>query len=172
MEEIWKDIRGYEGIYQISNLGRVKSLQRQTQGRWGIQNIPEKIIKCAKNAKGYLHCRIGNKTYSVHTLVWDYFGDEPRNKITRQIDHIDQNKANNYIGNLQLLSNRQNCIKRSLNRCKTSRFSGVRLDKRKKYPYWTAQIYKGGKIISLGAYSVEALAGLAYQKALISLGEL
>lgn len=53
-EEIWKDIKGYEGFYQVSNLGRVKSLKRQVWNRFQMVNKPEKILKPRLNSKGYV----------------------------------------------------------------------------------------------------------------------
>lgn len=95
MEE-WRDIKGYEGLYQISNLGRVKSL-RDNHG-----NYREKILN-PSNRKGYLIvslCRKGRKReFKVHRLVALHFIDNPNNYS--QVNHKDENKENNRVDNLE-----------------------------------------------------------------------
>ena len=95
MEE-WRDIRGYEGLYQISNLGRVKSL-RDNHGKYR-----EKILN-PSNRKGYLIvslCRKGRKReFKVHRLVALHFIDNPNNYS--QVNHKDENKENNRVDNLE-----------------------------------------------------------------------
>lgn len=175
MEEVWKDINGYEGLYQISNLGRVKSLSRNVERGEGKLSIREKIKHLGTDGGGYsnvcLYINNKAKRLIVHTLVWDAFGDRPRNGRLLQVDHIDNNKANNKIDNLQLLTNRQNVTKSAQTKPKTSRFIGVRVDNRGKEIKWTAQIATKKEIKFLGVFDCESLAGLTYQKALISIGE-
>lgn len=104
-KEIWKDIKGYEGLYQISNLGRVKSLERICfQSPLKKRKINEKIMKFDKSSKaGYIRISLnkdGNKKkYSVHRLVAQTFIPNPHNYP--QINHIDENKQNNNINNLE-----------------------------------------------------------------------
>ena len=106
MKEIWKDIEGYEGIYQISNLGRVKSLARQYKNR--------KCNECIKSpslaGKGYYRialCKNGNiKCFYVHQLVANTFIPNPNNfKI---VNHKDENKLNNNVNNLEWCDNKYN----------------------------------------------------------------
>ena len=116
MNEIWKDIFDYEGIYKISNYGNVKSLRRFMAIRnGGKQLMPEKILKCRPNIRGYYYVKLCKeskvKTYRIHLLVWDHFGDKPRDGMKLVVDHIDENRLNNKINNLQLLTNRENLIK-------------------------------------------------------------
>jgi len=101
MQEIWKDVNGYEGLYQVSNLGRVRSLGRIN--RRGV-SMPARIMKPSKNPKGYLICTLtsidGIRTaYSVHRLTISAFKDNPEN--LPQINHIDTDKTNNKINNLE-----------------------------------------------------------------------
>ena len=111
MDEIWKDIEGYDGFYQISNYGRVKSVERtityMTTNQSGIEfetskYCPEKILKTA-SLRGYqivsLRRNSKSKTYQVHRLVAEYFIPNPNNYPT--VNHKDENKANNRVDNLE-----------------------------------------------------------------------
>lgn len=107
MEEIWKDIQGYEGLYQVSNLGRVKSLARlDTRG----QRVSEKILKLGKHRAGYFRVNLYKngkmKQYLVHRLVALAFIPNPENK--EQVNHIDGNKQNNVIENLEWCTHSEN----------------------------------------------------------------
>ena len=111
MEEIWKDIKGYEGLYQVSNLGRVKRLERKFETynhltkRTNYRVVDEKIIK-GTIKKGYnriiLTKNKKEKNHFVHRLVVENFIRELKNG--ENIDHIDCNKLNNCITNLEIVS--------------------------------------------------------------------
>ena len=111
MKEVWKDIPGYEGIYQVSILGRVKSFDRVVIRK----NKPEyvlsgKVLKHHDNGKGYKTvslCKNGKpKTTYIHRLVAELFVPNPNN--LPEINHKDENKANNKANNLEWCSAKYN----------------------------------------------------------------
>lgn len=114
--EIWKDITGYEGLYQVSSLGRIKSLTRFNEYYNAIHKIKtkriqkEKILNYSKNNRGYLQvCLTKNgksKTYIVHRLVAKAFLSNSKSK--EQVNHIDGNKENNSIDNLEWVTSSEN----------------------------------------------------------------
>ena len=113
MEEVWKDIPGYEGLYQASNLGRIKSLEHKTlqtniygKGGIGYSKHKEKILKGWVQNTGYLTVALKNKKYSVHRLIAQTFIDNP-NKFP-VINHIDGNKLNNKVSNLEWCTYKHN----------------------------------------------------------------
>lgn len=101
--EVWKDIVGYEGVYQVSSLGRVRSLDRTKKDRWG-NNVPlsGRILKQKLNRGGYycVHLRTNKESHpTVHRLVALTFIDNPENKET--VNHKDGCKTNNAVENLE-----------------------------------------------------------------------
>lgn len=103
MEEIWKDVKGYEGIYQVSNLGRIKSLSRNTKNQYAYK---EKIIKQIKDKRGYLIVNIKKRATKVHRIVAEAFIPNPNN--LPQVNHIDGNKLNNNVDNLEWCTQKEN----------------------------------------------------------------
>jgi len=109
--EIWKDIKGYEGLYQVSNYGNIKSLKR-TVPHGAIKTISkkEKIMTLKKTHKGYYSMQLykggKRKGYAVHRIVAMHFLDNKENYET--VDHIDANKKNNYYKNLEWVTNSEN----------------------------------------------------------------
>lgn len=101
--EVWKDIKGYEGLYIVSSFGRVKSLDYLHTGK-------EKILKPWKQKNGYLQVQLcknkKRKGVTVHRLVATAFIDNPENKP--QIDHINSIKDDNRVDNLRWCTAKEN----------------------------------------------------------------
>ena len=97
--EIWKDIKGYEGLYQVSNLGKVKSLKKH-----------QKILKLSDNGRGYMFVGLSKnnkrKNKNVHRLVAETFISNYDNLL--QVNHKDGNKNNNSVDNLEWVTQKQN----------------------------------------------------------------
>ena len=99
MGEIWKDIPGYEGLYQVSNLGNVKSLFRYRR-KLSIQTQPN-------GYKGVVLYKNGNKKFKlVHRLVAEAFIPNPYKKPA--VNHLDENRGNNVVSNLEWVTNKEN----------------------------------------------------------------
>jgi hypothetical protein len=102
-KEIWRDIRGYEGLYQVSNLGSIKSLGNDKSRK-------EKIKKLPKSDRGYLYAHLSKNgeriTVAVHRLVAIAFIGESKNY--NEINHKDENKLNNNVNNLEWCDRKYN----------------------------------------------------------------
>jgi len=107
--EIWKDIAGYEGLYQVSNLGRVKSLKRN---HGNSQNLRDRILTLEIAKNGYHRTRLwirqGVKRFSVHRLVAQAFISNPQQKP--QVNHMDGNPRNNQASNLEWVTQSENAL--------------------------------------------------------------
>ena len=107
--EIWKPVRNYEGLYEVSNMGRVKSLERTV---WcGLNGgcyraIPEKILEGYDDGHGYLQVELykdgKGKWCSINRLVAQAFLENPQN--LPEVNHKDENKKNNRVENLEWCS--------------------------------------------------------------------
>lgn len=110
MEEIWKDIPGYEGYYQVSNLGNVKSIGRVVQRSNFPLPIKERILKATVNKKGYLVVNLqrgGNsKVCTIHRLVAEAFLEKDDTRSF--VDHINTDKSDNNASNLRWVTAQEN----------------------------------------------------------------
>lgn len=103
--EVWKDIEGYEGYYQISNFGRVKSLKRKVwvSKRQIYRELSERILKQGEDPNGYFRVVLNesaiSKTFKVHRLVAIHFKENP--KKLPFVNHKDENSKNNHYTNLE-----------------------------------------------------------------------
>lgn len=126
MEEIWKDIDGFEGLYEVSNLGRVKRLDGYYCCGWRNcqkRHVEECIMSSGLNHKGYPFLRLSKNgkrgSYLIHRLMMEAFVPNPLN--LPQVNHKDENKTNNFIfvnpdgsvdlekSNLEWCDNKYNC---------------------------------------------------------------
>lgn len=156
--EIWKVVEGFED-YEISNLGRVKSLKF---GR-------ELILKTTKNKRGYIVVKLSNKDKSkifrVHQLVAIAFLGHKPCGMKLVVDHINDITYDNRVENLQIVSQRENVFKTQGKY--TSQYKGVHF-----YHYnnkWLANIRVNQRLFYLGFFETEIEASNAYQNAVESL---
>jgi hypothetical protein len=154
--EIFKEVLGYEGLYQVSNLGNVKSL------RFG----KEKILKAGLDGTKYLTvavCRDGiPKTKKVHQLVAESFLGHSTCGYELVVNHINFNRIDNRACNLELISQRDNTNSKHIK--STSNYTGVSWYKVNKK--WVAKIKIKGKTKHLGYFTNEIDASKSYNAAL------
>lgn len=108
--EVWKDIEGYEGIYQVSNLGRIKSLDRKVRSRWGLMKQKGIVLK-SRICNGYVLICLSkngkNKDVSVHRVIAKSWVPG-RTDAKNEVNHIDGDKTNNSVDNLEWCDRRHN----------------------------------------------------------------
>jgi len=158
MEEIWKDVPDYDGMYKVSNLGRVKSLKC---GR-------DLIMTANPNSDGYLRLNLTKngkgKNLKVHQLVAAGFLDHAPCGLNLLVNHKDFNRQNNNVKNLEIVTPRVNGNKKHL--ISSSKYTGVSWVKSRSK--WLAQILINGKQKNLGRFDSEYDAHMAYEKALLA----
>lgn len=108
--EIWKDVVGYEGLYQVSNLGRVRSIPRTCISKFGsIRTVPSRNLS-PSNGRGYLYYNLNKdgicKRVLAHRIVASAFIPNPKGHKT--VNHKDENKVNNNVSNLEWCSHKYN----------------------------------------------------------------
>lgn len=171
MKEIWKDIPEYEGIYSVSINGNIKSLDRYVNGK----NINIKQFIKGKNLipketkKGYLSIILcynkKRKVFLIHQLVMITFKNHKPNGNTIVVNHINGNKKDNRIENLELVTNRDNCSKEIcyINNKKefSSKYTGVTF--MKKENNYRGYIKINNKQINLGRFESEKKASEYYK---------
>lgn len=110
--EIWKDIKGYEGLYQVSSCGNIKSLERVVKNNkfGGKRILPEQLLSPTDNGHGYkligLRKNGKRKNHYIHRLVAIAFIPNANNE--KYVNHIDYNTANNVVENLEWCSQKEN----------------------------------------------------------------
>lgn len=161
--ENFKSIKGYEGLYEVSNFGNVKSLQRITSHG---HNKKEKILVINKNSQGYSVVSLYNsgvqKTFSVHQLVAIAFLNHKPNGYTFVVNHKNFIRSDNKLENLEVVTVRENANQKHLK--STSKYTGVCFVTSTKK--WHSQIVINKKVKHLGFYNNEYDAHLAYEEAL------
>lgn len=140
--EIWKDIPEYEGLYQVSNWGRVKSLNYKHSGKEGI-------LKPDKKKNGYLYVNFLKngevKNFYIHKLVCLTFLENPLN--LPQVNHKDENKENNFVDNLEWVSPKENINYGTANERRSKSHKGKKLLEETKRKLSEANKGKGVKPI-------------------------
>lgn len=154
MEEIWKPIPNYEGIYEVSNTGRVVSLK----------NGKRRDISGASRRDGYRVLKLRNfgsdGDFYLHRILATAFIDNP-NKLP-YVNHIDGNPSNNIISNLEWVSARENVSHGFKNKKCSSKYAGVHFCNQAKK--WRASFRLEGKRKFIGHFLCETAAHIAYVK--------
>jgi hypothetical protein len=164
-KEVWKDIPGYEGVYQISTYGEVKSIGIKINSKFKEDREGNgRIMNPHIYSDGYYRIRLSKnkkrKTFKVHVLVaMAFLGHVPSGYGT-VVDHIDNNPLNNHVDNLRVTSSRINAINRK-NRG-ASQYPGVSWSSEK--GKWKSTIYINGKQIHLKYCMTEVEAFDIYKK--------
>lgn len=168
--EVWMDVPGYEEYYEVSNQGRIRSLDRTVLTKNGQERFYKGQIFEGSDVKGYKIVCISRdgkqERFYIHQLVAMTFLNHTPNGNTLVIDHVDGDKLNNRVDNLQIVTHRQNlssCHRKDRNTL-TSEYIGVSYNKATQK--WEAGIKFKGKKIGLGYFNNEIDAAKAYQKAL------
>jgi hypothetical protein len=173
-EEIWKDVPGYEGVYQASSFGKIRSMDREVPhgnggGRRSLKGITLKT-DANINGAGYMYATLSlngvYKKLAVHQIIaMAFFGHKPHG-YKNVVNHIDGNRLNNHANNIEVVTTRENTTTKFKNRVAgiTSDYVGVCLDKDK--GRWLASITVNGKQVHLGYHKEELDAHNSYQKAL------
>ena len=163
MEEIWKDIKGYEGLYQISNLGKVKSLKRMIKKR-----KCEEIIKIPSiTNKGYYRlplCKYGKiKYFHIHRLVAEAFIPNPEGYPI--INHIDECPSNNHADNLEWCDQKHNMncgtVRQKKSESAPNKSAVMAIDKKTGERTYYKSIAEAGKALtgkSVGGSSISEVA--------------
>lgn len=156
-KEIWNDVADYEGAYKVSNLGRVSSLK---YGK--IRILSNNLV-----STGYYHVSLSLsgvvKNKAVHQLVAaSFLNHKPDGTRKLVVNHIDFDKSNNSLYNLEVITHRENSNKKHIK--STSKYVGVHWDKSK--TKWIASIRVNYKSHNLGRFNNEEDASKAYQSAL------
>jgi hypothetical protein len=165
--EVWKDLPNYEGYYQVSDLGRAKSLSRQMWNGKAYWYSKEIILKQQIGTTGYYNIRLSKynitKTTKVHQMIaMSFLGHKPDGTNKLVIDHKNNNKLDNTLENLQLITHRLNISKDKKN--KSSIYTGVSFVKLRNK--WKSQIRLNGAVFVLGYFDNEEIASETYKNAL------
>ena len=167
IDEKWKDIPGYEGFYQASSLGNIRSVNRFVNSINGsLRLLKGRVLVKHKNQKGYFSVclKVNNKqrTKLVHQLIAKTFLNHKANGNKKVVDHINHDKSDNRIENLRVVSQRENLSNRK-NKY-TSEYTGVSWCK--SCNKWVSSIWINGKKKTLGRFKNEIDAHFKYQEKL------
>lgn len=160
-EEEWRDVIDYEGLYQISNLGRVKSIERLKQNNSKLQIVSGCIKTQFLTRKKYCYSVLykdnKKKMKTIHRMVGIAF--IPNHKNLPEVNHKDFNKLNNTLTNLEWSTGEDNRRHRSLNEKSTSKYVGVHFDRFRNK--WASSITLNKKQVKFGRFDTELEAYMA-----------
>lgn len=169
--EIWKDIPGYLNKYQASNLGNIKSLSRIIENNNGKQLLKDRILNQSISSNTYYMVSLSDgvnvKKYCVHQLIAMTFLNHKPNKFEIVVDHINENKLDNNLINLRLVSNRINSTGKKY---KNSKYKGVCYSNTKKIFQSYVRI-DGEKVYLYSCKDDEELCSKYYEMSLLYLNE-
>lgn len=169
MKEVFKDIPKYEGVYQVSDLGKIKSLKREVWNGRAYHVLKQKILKPTFDKNGYcqvnLYKNLKSRTFKIHQLVAIVFLNHKPNKHNLVVDHKNNIIIDNQVDNLQLITQRENLSKDK--KGYTSKYIGVSWFKRDKK--WVSSIRVNGKSKYLGLFDSDIEASEAYQEELLKI---
>lgn len=164
MKEEWRPVKEYEGLYEISNMGRFRSIDRVILSSGINRKIKGKLIKLGTRKTGRKNAQLwrnGKLTSAlVNRLVYQAFKGDLDD--TMVIDHIDRNPSNNHVSNLRQVTHRENSANRNQEGT-SSKYIGVSWIK--KYQKWSSWIHRDGRNRFLGYFDCEEKAHHAYQSA-------
>lgn len=170
--KIWKDIKGYEGLYQASEWGEIRSLSRLMKNRHnGFSRIRRRILSQSINSGGRYCVTLSKdgkgKSWKVHQLIAMAFLKHTPCGFDLVVNHKDLNPLNNNLDNLEIITQRENANQKHLK--SSSKYIGASWIKEKKK--WRATIWVDGKSKHLGYFTSEYKAHLEYLKALNALNK-
>lgn len=168
--EQWKEVKGYEGIYEVSDFGRVKSLSRIKSIGKGFFVSNEHVLKLKIERNGYVRVMLQRDairiTYLVHRLVAEAFIPNPENHP--EVNHFNKIRGDNVKSNLEWVTTCENRTHSKKTNAKLSPFVGVYFDNRNKS--WDSKISVAGKIHFLGSFKNQKDAIDARKNAMVKYG--
>lgn len=174
--EEWRDIVGYEGLYQVSNLGRVCGLPITTKFGDRYKKHPYRILTPTISKRGYYTVGLNKngktKTMTLHRLIAKAFIPNPENK--GYIDHIDTNRLNNDIRNLRWVTSKENAnnpltLEKNRQKCKQLWQEGKFDNRKNRYScIKVGQYTKNGDLIKVWGSIIEAAKTLGIDSSSIS----
>jgi|APGre2960657373_1045057.scaffolds.fasta_scaffold103539_2 hypothetical protein len=171
MEEIWKEVLGYEGLYEVSNLGRVRSVDRYVRSGGLYSDEFDKSLKkgkmlnCSPTKRGYTRVSLSKESKTqqimIHRLVAIAFLDPVDGKLN--VNHINGIKTDNRVSNLEFVNQRENVLHAKIY---TMGKDCPFVSYLKKYDRYESSIIINGKAKKLGRFKTEEEAYNSYVKAL------